>query len=218
MLLEKLSPDEMSEVSLIYESSAKLGFNVLKKVYELCQTQKDNGARQQLLQYAQENPFVFRGNNQDLSWFWSRSELTIDKLTQLQEPLREQVLKNFGAMQQQGLVSFDGRTLTITAEGSRYIHDTGYIAEVVKADQALNQQIQNILGNTVEAQRFRPSTGAAVQATANTAQTATQAAGQTAAKSTAAASTAGIALAAQAAQEVVLKTNQAINQSMTHSK
>lgn len=241
MLLERLSPDEMVEVSAIFEGAAKLGFQVLKKVYELKQTQKDTGVKQSLIQYSRETPFVFRGTTQDLSWFWSKSELPVEKISQLPEELQEQVYHCFSEMQKQGLVTFDGAYIRLTDEGKRYIHDTGYISEVVKADQELNQKIQESISEMRSEERFKPSSHTTSEAAPEAAQMkstavnssktvqqagkaadmgakAADASAKAAGTAAGATATAGAALAVEVAQEVVTSLDKSINKLLTHKQ
>jgi hypothetical protein len=237
MYLDRFSSDELSDILGLYEETGRLGFRLLRALKALLAGRPGQSApllRKELMEYSRENPFVFRGTKQDLSYFWGRTELPLARLDELDQPLRDVVAKNFSEWQRQGLVTVNGKSVTLTDAGKTFIHDTGFISETLKADLDLNQKIQKGLNEELgSAARFHPGAATApapgqgaaaagsAQAAGAAAQGTAQAAGTAGTAATVGSAAAGpaapaVAVAAKVGQEVLSAANQFINSNLTH--
>lgn len=143
--MQNLTSDEItSDVLVFLEMSIKVGSFVFEQLQKAQANNNQMEVAKILEKYTETIPFSFKGDETDLHYFWSNSELNynvIDNITD--ENLKENVKKIFSEFVKDNFLSFENGIFTLTEKGKEHLFKPNFAKEVVKENVEFKQDIAN---------------------------------------------------------------------------
>ncbi|MEG2380121.1 MAG: hypothetical protein RSB38_00290 [Oscillospiraceae bacterium] len=159
MYLDRMTDGELSKVLLAFEMSVKAGTFMYGKIKNVSQKNKQQVMLEQLKQYTQINPFTFKADKTDLSYFWRNKELSNEAIEAITDKdFRNKVIDNFKQLIKEGYITFekDKNIIVLTDKGKDYIYSEEFIKRVMKSDVILNDLIIKGLQSEQERRKENP--------------------------------------------------------------
>lgn len=145
MYLDRLTEQEVADVFVLVELGMKCGTFIYSQLQnkELIQGQQDVSAL--LKNYTSINPFMFKGEETDLSYFWDSKKLDIKELENITDVKLKKNVKDVleNAFNNKYLKIVDNDTFVLTEKGGEYIYSSDFASKVVKSNDNINNQILN---------------------------------------------------------------------------
>lgn len=163
-IFTRFSDKELKETLGIYDDTkqeAEKGVRTVLEIRRLFQSrsQKENevaidGLADMLEEYANKNPFTFKGNDTDLSIYWQkgRKDVSFAEYEGLDDKLKQRVVDNFESCEQRGLVKINNvdKTIALTDNGADYIRQSDYILSVLRSDIEYNEAVCGAIRGELE--------------------------------------------------------------------
>lgn len=127
-MLERLTEQELSDVSMVLESSFKLAFRAIEYTMR-----KDMGKAKKAAQdFQKAAPQIFKGNIYDMSYFWGYKNLPFSVLDSLPKDICKAVKQNFDGLMQQGYVQAKDKAVVLTGKGEQLINNPEFIRAAIQ--------------------------------------------------------------------------------------
>lgn len=149
VVLERIVDEELSDTYMIFQDATKMSMELYNRVKEFQETKQDIALANEIVQYRNEYPFMFRGNVFDMSYFWNHSELPLPEIRKLHTELQHQVMKTFNNLAKEKYVKFlpDKDCYVLTPKGKNQLYKSRFVLHTLQGDVEINQKIEGGIRN-----------------------------------------------------------------------
>lgn len=149
MMLRAFTSDELNDLATIFEGAGRAAVELLRILMMRKTMKKDEGMdiADQLYQYSRNTPFTFTADLSDLSFFWSRNKLPLERLDDLNPDIKEAVKKNLDVYEKMNLIIYnpDEDVYRLTDYGKRYVKGPEFVEMVFRKDAETDQKISGAI-------------------------------------------------------------------------